>query len=155
MNDQLAESHMILTIALISHQSYKHSSPMSISPHGNPRHRVEFCQKIVHPFWNRWSRDVLHHVPRKKWNTESRNVRVSDIVIIADPNAVRGKWHKGEVVQVFLPGEDGLIQNVQVKMAKRLEWDYWGECSGDWHTFDDWQEIFEIVTRITQDHMLG
>ena len=83
----------------------------------NPRHRVEFCQKIVHSFWKRWSRDVLPHlVPRKKWNPESWNVKVGDFVIVADPNAVRGKWHMGKVVQVF-PGEDSLVRNVQVKMA--------------------------------------
>ena len=55
-------------------------------------------------FWKRWSRDFLPHlVPRKKWNAENRNVRVGDFVIAADPNAVRGKWHRtGKVVQVFL-----------------------------------------------------
>ena len=63
----------------------------------NPRHRVEFCQKIVDSFWKRWSRDVLPHlVPRKKWNAENRNVRVGDFVIVADANAVRGNgtWVK-------------------------------------------------------------
>ena len=60
----------------------------------NPRHRVEFCQEIVHSFWKRWSRDVHPHlVPRKKWNAESRNVRVGYFVIGADPNTVRRKWH--------------------------------------------------------------
>ena len=55
-------------------------------------------------------------IPRKKWNERSRNVRVDDWVILADPNAVRGKWHTGRVVQVF-PGDDGLIRNVEVKTA--------------------------------------
>ena len=55
----------------------------------NPHHRVEFCQKIVDSFWKRWSHDVLLYlVPQKKWNAESRNVRVGDFVIVADPNAV-------------------------------------------------------------------
>ena len=55
-------------------------------------------------------------MPRKKWNAKNRNVMVGDLVIVADPNAVRGKWHIGKVLQVF-PGEDGLVRNVQVKMA--------------------------------------
>ena len=56
----------------------------------NPRHRFEFCQRIVEAFWKKWSRDVLPQlVPRKKWNAESRNVKVNDCVVLADPNALR------------------------------------------------------------------
>ena len=83
----------------------------------NPRHRFEFCQKIVDSFWKKWSRDVLQHlVPRKKWNTSKRNVSVDDFVIVADPNAIRGKWMRGRVTQVF-PGQDGLVRNVKVRTA--------------------------------------
>ena len=62
----------------------------------NPRHRFEFCQKIVDSFWKKWSRDVLQHlVPREKWNTSKRNVSVDNFVIVAGPNAIRGKWMRG------------------------------------------------------------
>ena len=33
----------------------------------------------------------LSLVPRKKWNVEKRNVRVDDVVIVQDANAVHGK----------------------------------------------------------------
>ena len=83
----------------------------------NPRHRFEFCQKIVDSFWKRWARDVLPQlVPRRKWNVQKRNVAVNDFVIVSDANAVRGKWNAGKVLQVF-PGKDGLVRNVQVKTA--------------------------------------
>jgi hypothetical protein len=83
----------------------------------NPRHRFEFCQRIIDLFWKRWSVEVLPHlVPRKQWNRKNRNVRVDDWVIIADPNAVRGNWKNGRVTRVF-PGDDGLIRNVEVKTA--------------------------------------
>ena len=55
-------------------------------------------------------------MPRKKWNGETRNVKVNDFVIVADPNPVRGKWNVGRVLQVF-PGEDRLVRNVQMKTA--------------------------------------
>ena len=55
-------------------------------------------------------------MPRKKWNTERRNVRVDDIVMVADPNAVRGKWTIGRVMSVY-PGSDGKIRNVKVKTS--------------------------------------
>ena len=83
----------------------------------NPRHRVEFVQRIVDSFWKRWNRDLFPLlVPRKKWNTERRNVRVDDIVMVADPNAVRGKWTIGRVMSVY-PGSDGKIRNVKVKTS--------------------------------------
>ena len=83
----------------------------------NPRHRVEFIQKIVDSFWKRWQRDVFPSlVPRKKWKVEKRNVRVDDIVIIQDPNAVRGRWITGRIINVF-PGRDGRVRNVKVKTA--------------------------------------
>ncbi|XP_028405249.1 uncharacterized protein LOC114527754 [Dendronephthya gigantea] len=84
----------------------------------NPRHRFEFCQRIVEAFWKKWSRDVLPQLtPRKKWNTESRNVRIDDYVVVADTNAVRGKWETGRVIQV-LPGQDDFVRNVVVKTSK-------------------------------------
>ena len=81
----------------------------------NPRHRVEFVQRIVDAFWKVWLRDVFPLlVPRRKWNVDRRNVRVGDIVILADYNAVRGKWWLGRIVQVY-SGDDGKVRTVRVK----------------------------------------
>ena len=83
----------------------------------NPKHLVEFVQRIVDSFWKCWNRDLFPLlVPRKKWNTERRNVRVNDIVMVADPNAVRGKWTIGRVMSID-PRSDGKIRNVQVKTS--------------------------------------
>ena len=83
----------------------------------NPRRRVEFVQKIVGSFWRRWTRDVFPLlVSRRKWNVEKRNVRVNDVVIVADSNAVRGKWIVGRVIEVY-SGKDGKVRNIKVKTA--------------------------------------
>ena len=83
----------------------------------NPRHRFEFCQKIVESFWKKWSREVLPQLtPRRKWNEQNRNVKIHDFVIMSDSNAVRGKWTTGRIVEVF-GGSDGLVSNVKVKTA--------------------------------------
>ncbi len=67
---------------------------------------IEFVQKIVDTFWRRWTRDVFPSLfPRKKWNITTHNVKVSDIVMVADDNAVRGKWTIGRVTKVY-PGND-------------------------------------------------
>ncbi|XP_071481170.1 uncharacterized protein [Diadema antillarum] len=82
----------------------------------NPRHRVEFIQRIVDTFWHRWTRDVLPLLaPRQKWHVDRRNVRVDDVAMMADANAVRGKWTIARVIQVY-PGPDGKVRNVKVKM---------------------------------------
>ncbi len=47
---------------------------------------------------------------------ERRNVRVDDIVVVQDPNAIRGNWVTGRIVKVY-PGNDGRIRNVKVKTA--------------------------------------
>ena len=49
-------------------------------------------------------------------NVMRRNVRVDDIVMVADPNAVRGKWTIGKVMSVY-PGSGGKIRNVKVKTS--------------------------------------
>jgi len=83
----------------------------------NPRHRFEFCQKIVDAFWTKWSRDVLPSlVVRKKWQTKTRNVKVDDYVVLKEGNEIRGKWNAGRIVEVF-PGDDGMVRNVTVKTA--------------------------------------
>ena len=83
----------------------------------NSRHMVEFVQKIIDSFWKRWNRDVFPSlVPRKKWQVEKRNVRSDDIVVVSDPNALRGKWSIGRVLEVH-PGPNGRVRNVEVKTS--------------------------------------
>jgi len=43
-------------------------------------------------------------------------VRIGDIVVVEDTNAVRGCWTVGRVINVY-PGEDGKVRNVKVKTA--------------------------------------
>ena len=42
-------------------------------------------------------------------------MRVKDIVVVADTNAIRGKWSVGKEQEVF-PGSDGHAPNVKVKL---------------------------------------
>ena len=80
----------------------------------DPRKRVEFVQRIIDSFWRRWTRDVFPSLfPRKKWSTTTRDVQVNDVVMVADDNAVRGKWTIGRVTKVY-PGQDRRVRNVTV-----------------------------------------
>ena len=83
----------------------------------NRCHRAEFVQKIVDSFWRHWPRDVFPSlVPIKKWKAERRNVRVDDVLIVQDSNAVRGKWTIARVTNVY-PGSDGRVRNVELRKA--------------------------------------
>ena len=55
-------------------------------------------------------------VPRRKWNADRRNVRVNDVVVVENPNVVRGNWTIGKVMEVF-PGKDSKVRNVRVKTS--------------------------------------
>ena len=44
-------------------------------------------------FWKCWTRDVLLClVPRRKWNTQRRDVRGNNVVMIPDPKGIQEKW---------------------------------------------------------------
>ena len=53
-------------------------------------------------------------VPRKKWKVERCNVRVDDVVIVQDSNAVCGKWTITRVTNVY-PGRDGRVRNIKLR----------------------------------------
>ena len=53
-------------------------------------------------------------VPRKKWDVQRRDVKVNDIVMLVDSNAVRGNWTIGRIIEVH-PGKDGKVRNITVK----------------------------------------
>ncbi|CAM1312604.1 Uncharacterised protein r2_g2306 [Pycnogonum litorale] len=66
--------------------------------------------------WKRWVREYIPSLQiRQKCNSEKRNIRVNDLVMIVSENLKRGQWPLGRVVQVY-PGSDGRIRNVQVQM---------------------------------------
>ena len=43
-------------------------------------------------------------------------MRPDDILVLSDPNALRGKWSIGRVLEVH-PAPDGRVQNVEVKTS--------------------------------------
>ena len=78
------------------------------------RHRLDFLQNIVAGFWRRWTREVFPKlVIEPKWHTERRNVKVGDVVMVEDINAVRGEWKVALVVKAR-ESTDGKIRRVTV-----------------------------------------
>lgn len=79
------------------------------------RKRWKQVQYLSDLFWKRWSKEYLCQLQqRQKWIRPRENFKVGDIVIIVDNSKPRNSWQLGRVMST-MPGEDGLVRQVQVK----------------------------------------
>jgi hypothetical protein len=78
------------------------------------RRRWRQVQYLADVFWHRWLTEYLPTLQqRSKWNKETRNVQVGDIVILVDYNSDRNSWPLGRVIETY-NGHDGLVRTVKV-----------------------------------------
>ena len=79
------------------------------------RKQWRIAQRLADLFWSRWLREVLPSLaPRRKWHREGAQLKVGDLVVIADPDSPRNVWPKGIIHQVY-PGADGRVRTVDIK----------------------------------------
>ena len=79
------------------------------------KNRWRQIQYLTNVFWRRWSREYLVRLQeRQKWHKETRNIKVGDVVLVADSNLVRNRWPMGRVIEAS-PSEDGLVRSVTVR----------------------------------------
>lgn len=87
----------------------------------NPKKRWHRVQQLLGQFWKRWRKEFLPSLNvRKKWFHPRHNLKEGDVVLIVEPNANRGEWPLGRVMEAY-PGDDGLVRVVRVK-AKNKEY---------------------------------
>ena len=87
----------------------------------NPRKRWHRVQQLLGQFWKRWRKEFLPSLNvRKKWFHPRHNLKEGDVVLIVEPNASKGEWPLGRVIEAY-PGDDGLVRVVKVK-AKNKEY---------------------------------
>ena len=78
------------------------------------------AQYLSSVFWRRWTREYLPTLmERRKWNNPKENVKVGDLVLLADENYRRGEWPLALVVEV-IPGRDGLVRTVLAKTTSTV-----------------------------------
>ena len=81
------------------------------------RRRWKQVQYLASVFWRRWMREYLPALQqRNKWISCKPNLKVDDVVIVADDTCSRNIWPVGRVLEVF-PGDDGLVRSARVKTA--------------------------------------
>ena len=84
----------------------------------NPRKRFLFVQSLAQQFWKRWHTYYFESlIIQQKWHTACRNLRVGDVVLVADSNSLRGDWKLAEVSEAT-PAQDGLVRDVEVRYKK-------------------------------------
>ncbi|XP_046976598.1 uncharacterized protein LOC124542732 [Vanessa cardui] len=82
--------------------------------------RYARIEKIRQHFCRRWQRDYIEELQqRSKWRTSRGNLRVGDLVILADDNAAPLHWRMGRVLRLF-PGPDGVARVAECLTAWAL-----------------------------------
>ena len=77
--------------------------------------RQNFINDITKAFWKRWMRDYFHTlIVCQKWHHDKRNVKIGDIVLVQDSNAIRGFWRMAQVSEV-IPSTDGKVRDVELR----------------------------------------
>ncbi len=72
-------------------------------------------QTMTQHFWQSWLKEYLPSlIDRRKWLKPDINLRVDDIVLIADPASPKGKWPIGRIVDVTHRRE-GAVRKAVVK----------------------------------------
>lgn len=86
----------------------------------NPRgvhSRYELMETMAQGFWKRWSSGYLRTLQgRNKWQHKQPNLEVGELVIVMEDNVAPTYWKMGRVRKV-MPGADGLVRNVVLKVA--------------------------------------
>jgi len=81
------------------------------------RKRWRHVQYIADQFWKRWINEYLPTLQlRRRWLEVRRNVRVGDIVLVAQENTPRKNWPLGRITAIF-QGRDGLVSSAELKTA--------------------------------------
>ena len=74
--------------------------------------RLRLVDQVAHQFWPKWTElyaPTLIH--QHKWTKRSPNLKPGDVVAVADPNSLCGRYYLDRVKQVH-PGSDGIVRRV-------------------------------------------
>ena len=73
----------------------------------HPRQRWRKVKDIISRVWRRWVKECVPALnSRPKWTSEVQDLKVGDVVLVIQPDALRGRWPLGRIVEVY-PGRDG------------------------------------------------
>lgn len=62
--------------------------------------RYQHTQALTRHFWNRWSKEYIHHLQQRvKWKQSQQKIQLDNLVLIKEDNLVPASWRIGRVVE--------------------------------------------------------
>ncbi|XP_060064401.1 uncharacterized protein LOC132544769 [Ylistrum balloti] len=75
-------------------------------------------QVLTERFWSRWRKEYLATLqPRRKWQEKERDIKVGDVIIMKDSQAIRNDWPLGVITRV-IPSTDELVRKVELRVVR-------------------------------------
>ena len=79
--------------------------------------RWKNVQFLADKFWKSWTRQYIPLIQiRSKWHKFQPNIKVGDLVMIAENNFARNQWPMARIVEVY-HGRDGLVRSVKLRTS--------------------------------------
>lgn len=74
-------------------------------------------QQMLSHFWDRWSSEYLSTLQeRKKWRREKENLKIGQLVLLANENFPPAAWAMGRII-ALKHSKDNRVRNVTVRTA--------------------------------------
>ena len=82
----------------------------------DPRIQWKYVQSLADTFWKRWRSEFLTTLQkRRKWQSETLNLKPGDVVLLRDKEVHRNFWPLAVVERVF-ESKDGKVRKVEVRV---------------------------------------
>ena len=76
-------------------------------------------QHIVNEFWSRWRNEYLSSLQsRQKWQSQSENLSLDDVVILKEESKPRNEWQRGRVTKLF-PDGNNVVRSVEIELSNK------------------------------------
>jgi hypothetical protein len=108
--EALTPNHLLL-------MKVKPALPPTVAEETGPyaKRRWKQVQYMTDLFWKRWSREYVTQLQkRQKWALPQSNIKVGDIVLVANESTPRNQWMMGRVI-VTLPDQKGYVRQVKLR----------------------------------------
>jgi len=115
-----SDNPQILSPSTILNQKFDHSTPVVQQLNVRDIYKAEWkcVQVLADRFWKRWQAEYLPSLQtRPKWKTESRNLKIGDIVLLKDSECVRNQWPLGIIEKVYT-SDDEKVRKISVKISR-------------------------------------